>query len=69
MILAGQNNVQLLFVLGHKGTESNETGDQLARTGSLHPLVVPETACSISDNDKSYKVSHQEMGVQRRASY
>jgi ribonuclease HI len=35
-------------VPGHDGIVSNETADQLARTGSEHPFAGPEQACSIS---------------------
>jgi hypothetical protein len=36
-------------VPGHKGIESNETVDQLAKRSSLHPFIGPEPACGISD--------------------
>jgi hypothetical protein len=39
MILAECNNVQLLWVPEQKRIEGNETADQLARKGSLYPLV------------------------------
>jgi hypothetical protein len=35
-------------VPGHGGAVGNETADQLARTGSEHPFIGPEPACSIS---------------------
>jgi hypothetical protein len=35
-------------VLGHEGIIVDEMADQLARTGSEHPFIGPELACSIS---------------------
>jgi hypothetical protein len=49
MILVECNSVQLLWVLGHKGAEGNETADQLAKRSLLHPFIGPEPACGISD--------------------
>jgi hypothetical protein len=46
--LAKHNRVQLIWVPGHKGTEGNETADQLARLGSECPLIGPEPAWGIS---------------------
>jgi hypothetical protein len=44
-MLAEHNNVQLLWVLGHKRTDGNESADHLARRCSLHPLIAPEPTC------------------------
>jgi hypothetical protein len=38
MILGKHNNVQLLWVPGHKENEGNENADHLTRRGSLHPF-------------------------------
>jgi ribonuclease HI len=46
--LAENNRVQLLWVLGHRGIEGNETADHLARLGSEYPLTGPESPCGIS---------------------
>jgi hypothetical protein len=35
-------------VPGHEDIVGTETADQLARTGSEHPFIGPEPACSIS---------------------
>jgi hypothetical protein len=35
-------------VPGHEGIVGNKTADQLARTGSEHPLIGPEPVCGIS---------------------
>jgi hypothetical protein len=35
-------------VPGNEGIVGNETADHLARTGSEHPFIGPEPACSIS---------------------
>jgi hypothetical protein len=35
-------------VPGHKGIDSNEIADQLARKGSLHPFIGPKPTCDIS---------------------
>jgi hypothetical protein len=35
-------------VPGHEGIVGNETADQLARTGSYHPLIGNEPACGIA---------------------
>jgi ribonuclease HI len=48
MQLARHNRVQLIWVPGHEGIVWNETADQLAKTGSEHPFIGPEPACSIS---------------------
>jgi ribonuclease HI len=47
MQLARQTRVQLIWVPGHEGIVGNKTADQLARTGSDHPLIGPEPACGI----------------------
>jgi ribonuclease HI len=39
MTLAECNNVQLLWVLRHKGIEGDETADQLARKGADFTLL------------------------------
>jgi hypothetical protein len=49
MILAECNNVQLLWVLEHKGIEANETADQLAKRGLWHPFIASEPDCGISE--------------------
>jgi ribonuclease HI len=46
--LAEHNRVQLIWVPGHEGIVSNETADQLARTGYEHSFIGPEPACGIS---------------------
>jgi hypothetical protein len=46
--LAEHNRLQLVWVQGHMGIDGNETADQLARQGSLHPLIGPEPAFGIS---------------------
>jgi hypothetical protein len=46
--IPGFSRVQLIWVPGHEGIVGNETADQLARTGSYHPLIGPEPACGIS---------------------
>jgi ribonuclease HI len=46
--LAEHNRVQLIWVPGHEVFVGNETADQLARTGSEHPLIGPEPSCCIS---------------------
>jgi hypothetical protein len=48
MQLARHNRVQLIWVPGHEGIVGNETTDLLAKTGSEHPFIGPEPACSIS---------------------
>jgi ribonuclease HI len=48
MQLGKHNRVQLIWVPGHEGFVGNEMADQLARTGSEHPFIGPEPACSIS---------------------
>jgi hypothetical protein len=35
-----------------EGIAGNETADQLAKTGSEHPFIGPEPACSISTECK-----------------
>jgi ribonuclease HI len=46
--LAKHNRVQLIWVPDHEGIVGKETADQLARTGSEHPLIGPEPPCGIS---------------------
>jgi hypothetical protein len=48
MQLARHNRVQLIWVPGYEGIVVNEMADQLAWTGSEHPSIGPEPACSIS---------------------
>jgi hypothetical protein len=50
MILAEHNNVQLLWVPGHKGTEGNESADQLAKIGSLHPYDLNLPVVSLKES-------------------
>jgi ribonuclease HI len=45
--LVKHNRVQLIWVPGHEGIASNETADQLARTGSERLFIGPEPACGI----------------------
>lgn len=40
--------VRLMWVQRPKGTEGNETANQLAKLGSESLLIGPEPACSIS---------------------
>jgi ribonuclease HI len=40
--LAEHNRIELVWVLGHVGTDGNETADQLARQVSTIPLTGPE---------------------------
>jgi ribonuclease HI len=40
--------VQLIWVLGHEGTEGNKTADQLAKLGSECPFIGPEPESGIS---------------------
>jgi hypothetical protein len=42
------NRVQLIWVPEHEGIVGNETANQLTKTGSEHPFIGPEPACSIS---------------------
>jgi hypothetical protein len=49
LTLAEHNNVQLLWMPGHKGIEGNETANQLAKRGLLHPITGPEPACGVSE--------------------
>jgi ribonuclease HI len=46
--LAEHNRIQLVWVLGHMGIDGNKIADQLARQGSSHPLIGPESALGIS---------------------
>jgi ribonuclease HI len=46
--LAEHNRIQLVWVLGHMGTDGNKIADQLARQRSSHPLTGPEPAFGIS---------------------
>jgi hypothetical protein len=57
MILTECNKVYLLWVLGHKGIEGNETANQLAREGSLLPFIGPEPACGISGRVAGHAIS------------
>jgi ribonuclease HI len=71
MILAECNNVQLLWVLGHEGNESNEIADQLAKRGLLHPFIGPELNCGTSNRDAEWVIrnwlcrEHQEFSYSR----
>jgi hypothetical protein len=47
MILTECNNVQLLWVPGHKVTEGIHIAEKWARRGSLQLLIGPEPACHI----------------------
>jgi hypothetical protein len=49
MILDERNNVQLLWVPVYNGIKGNEIVDQLARRGSLHPLIGPVAGRVIKD--------------------
>jgi hypothetical protein len=46
--LAEHNWVQLIWMPGHMGTDGNKVANQLARQGSSHPHIGPETALGIS---------------------
>jgi hypothetical protein len=41
------NRVQLIWVPEHEDIVGNEMADQLARTGSEHPFIGPQSACGI----------------------
>jgi hypothetical protein len=45
--LAEHNRIILVCVLGHMGINGNEIAGELARQGSLHPLIGPERALGI----------------------
>jgi hypothetical protein len=45
--LAKRNRVLLIWVLGPKDIEGNETADLLTRLGAECPFIGPEPACSI----------------------
>jgi ribonuclease HI len=46
--VAKHNRVQLIWVPGHESIVGNETANHLARTGSKHSFIGPESACGIS---------------------
>jgi ribonuclease HI len=46
--LARYNRVQLIWVSDHDDIAGNETADLLARIGSEHPFIRPESACGTS---------------------
>jgi hypothetical protein len=48
MEVAKHKRVQLIWVLGDKGIEDNETADQLAGLGFECLFIGPERACGIS---------------------
>jgi len=45
--LAEHNRILLVWVLRHMGVDGNEITDELARQGSLYPLIGPERALGI----------------------
>jgi len=46
--VAELNRIHLVWVSGHKGTDGNEIGGQLARQGSSHPLTGQGPGLSIT---------------------
>jgi hypothetical protein len=48
VILAENNRIQLVWVLGHVGIDGNERVDELPRQDSSHPLIGPEPVLDIS---------------------